>query len=50
MTTMITSAKTFLFEITITNKQTNKQTYKQTNKQLYCNDRYYLYCNDDYDH
>ena len=31
---MITSAKTTLFEIMITNKQINKQTNKQTNKYI----------------
>ena len=34
MTTMITSAKTTLFEIMITNKQINKQINKQTNKHI----------------
>ena len=44
MTTIITSAKTILFEIMITNKQTNKQTNKYIAKANV------FYCNDDYDH
>ena len=50
MTTMITSAKTTLFEIMIKNKQTKKRTKKQKNKKIYCKDECYLYCYDEYDH
>ena len=48
ITTMITSAKMTLFEIMITNKQTNKQTYKQ-NKYI-AKANVFFYCNDNYDH
>ena len=44
MTTMITSAKTTLFEIVITKKQINKQTNKYIAKANV------FYCYDEYDH